>query len=98
MSKVEERAHKHARRDAEIFWDNHNWSDILQRYAYVVNKAGDELEKLSKMIDRGRATDEDDWEDYHYYNRYRYLFACWIADEILKDRGYEKDKKGKWSL
>ncbi len=98
MSKAEDRAHKQALRDAGDFWDNHNWSEILQRYAYVANKSRDELEKLEKKRDRGYRLDEDDWEDYEYYDRYHHMLACWIANSELGDKGYEQDKKGRWIL
>lgn len=98
MSKAEDRAHKQALRDADDFWDNHNWSEILQRYAYVANKQSDELSKLQKREDRGYRVDEDDWEDYEYYKCYHQLLACWIANSELGDKGYEQDKDGRWIL
>lgn len=98
MSTAEERAHKQAKRDADKYWDNHNWPECLRRYAYVANKAREELKKIGKKRDRGYHLDEDDWEDYEYYDYYHQLFACWIANSELVSKGYEQDQDGAWIL
>lgn len=97
MSDYIDRIRDQAMRDASDFWDNHDMSEILKRYAYVSNRMYSEFELLTKKKNRGYRLKERDWEDYEYYTRYREMLAVWIANSELSKNGYEQDEDGKWN-
>ena len=47
MNAVERRARKQATEDAAEFWEDHDWEDILDRYAVTSNQADKELDKVA---------------------------------------------------
>ncbi len=98
MASVKEKAIDQAQRHAKKYFDENEWSDILEKYAEVSNRAKDELTKLAEREERGARITPEDEADFYYYDRYRELFAFWIANSELSSKGYERDKHGKWIL
>ena len=49
MNAVERRARKQAAKDADEFWENHDWEDILDRYAVTSNQADKKLDKVALL-------------------------------------------------
>ena len=97
MNAVERRARKQAAKDADEFWENHDWEDILDRYAVTSNQADKELKKLERKESWGFTISEEDYEDYYYYIRYSELLALWMANTQLTHNGYKRDEDGLWT-
>ena len=98
MGKVEDKALEQAHRHASEFFDENEWSDILEKYAEVANRRREELNRILERQERGARLEEADTADYHYYDSYCNLFAHWIANSELTNKGYEKDKHNNWIL
>ena len=98
MGKVEDKATEQARRHASEFFEEHDWDDILEKYAEVSNRSREELDRIIQRTERGARVEEADTADYHYYQCYYDLFAHWIANSELSSKGYERDKHKNWIL
>ena len=98
MDSAKELAIDQAQRDANEFFDENEWPDILEKYAEVSNRARDELNRLLRRKERGVRITPEDQADYYYYDEYHRLFACWIANYLLFSKGYEQDKYDNWIL
>ena len=98
MSSVKDKAIDQAQRHAKKFFEENEWPDILEKYAEVSNRASDELNRLAEREERGARIAPEDEADYYYYDRYKELFAYWIANTQLSSGGYERDKHNNWIL
>ena len=98
MDTVKNKAYEQARRHAEKFWDENEWADLLEKYAEVSNRMCEELDRVTQRIERGARVEEADWADFYYYECYMDMFACWIANSELRNKGYERDKHKRWIL
>lgn len=98
MASVKEKAIDQAQRHAKEFFDENEWPDILEKYAEVSNRANAELSTLAEREKRGARIAPEDEADFYYYDRYKELFAYWIANSELTSMGYEHDKHNRWIL
>lgn len=98
MSSVKEKAIDQAQRHAQKYFDENEWMDILEKYAEVSNRASIELNRLAERQERGARIAPEDEADFYYFDRYRELFAFWIANSELSSKGYERDKHKNWIL
>lgn len=95
---TKEKAIAQAERHCGKFWDENEWPDILEKYAEVSNLSRAELKKLTERQERGARITEADEADFYYYDRYREVFASWIANSELASKGYERDRNNNWIL
>lgn len=64
----------------------------------VSNRSSEERSRFAEREERGARITPEDKVDFYYYDRYRELFAIWIANSELSSKGYERDKHKKWIL
>ncbi len=82
----------------ESFLDTASWEDIMEKYAFSVNTFNRYNDQSIEYYNHKTQPPKDVTDNASYYETYAHMLGNIIAAQVLREKGYQKDKNGLWIL